>query len=74
MVGLNESRSCKVVQYEYVGEPWNARLCYRPQEYLEVHVHLLHFCILKVESEISSRILDVVPKIPLLFATYLLQD
>eukprot|EP00903_Cladosiphon_okamuranus_P016893 g15574.t2 len=34
VVGLNESRACTVTNYQYVGEPWEARLLYRTPEYL----------------------------------------
>lgn len=36
VVGLNEGRTCKVTNYQYVGQPWSACLHYRTQEYLEV--------------------------------------
>lgn len=36
VVGLNEGRACTVNNYQYVGEPWEARLLYRTQQYLEV--------------------------------------
>lgn len=35
-MGLNESRACTVTNYQYVGEPWEAKLLYRTQTYLEV--------------------------------------
>eukprot|EP00752_Nemacystus_decipiens_P004714 g4298.t1 len=35
VVGLNEGRACTVTNYQFVGEPWEARVLYRTQQYLE---------------------------------------
>ncbi|CAM9973714.1 unnamed protein product [Scytosiphon promiscuus] len=35
VIALNEARACSVTKYQYVGEPWSARLLYRTQTYLE---------------------------------------
>ncbi|CAN0275678.1 unnamed protein product [Pylaiella littoralis] len=35
VIGIDEARACTVIKYKYIGEPWNARLLYRTEEYLQ---------------------------------------
>ncbi|CAN0275618.1 unnamed protein product [Pylaiella littoralis] len=35
VIGMDEARACAVTNHQYVGQPWEARLLYRTQDYLE---------------------------------------